>query len=422
MVQNESPSSEQLESMYYDASELLAEEEMDDARKILRQMLDVAPQSPWTIELCGDFAVHRGEYRKAEKEYRRMTEVSTDATTKARSALSLGFLCASQSRVEEACAFYDQAAEISDENDDVDFYVQSSARLADGYITIGQVERAVQVLQKALQRLLNRNELEIQDAESHAYEVASLNRTLGSSLRMLGQLTDAEECFNESLATFESLDLPIDVADTQDCLAVIRQIQGRYDEAEALLQSAIAINREHDNSDGLSVNYGNMAILCKHRKDYDQLEQYLKLGHEIDLENGNEESIADYHIQLGELHCHREQFAEAESNILKGLKMARELEDRFTEAVAYSNLGPLYRFQGELAKSEQFTLKALRMVEEIGNLDAVACVLDELATLQQAQGRLDEAEKTWHKSLSLFEQIGSQRMIEEVKQQLSTLR
>ncbi len=421
MARNESLTEDQIESMFEEASEHLASDEMSDARKLLKKLIEVVPNSPWTIELCGDFALHRGEQRKAEKEYRRMTVVSNEPLVRIRSAISLAALYVSESRTEEACESYTQALALADEHDKHYYYVQICSRLADEQLTLGQVERAAEVLQSGIDCLLNQEKFQDQTDESHRYEVASMQRSLSTALRMLGRIAEAERLLANSLMTFESLGLSLDVAETQDCLAVIRQIQGRYDEAEVLLNAAIEVNLEFENEEGLSVNYGNMSFLCRHREDYDKAEHYLRLAYEIDKEHEREDAIADYYVQLGEIQYRRQQFDEAEANILKGLKLIRRLEDRFAEGVTYSHLGILYRLKQDYTKSEELTRKALAISEEVSNLDAIASVLDELATVQKAQDRVEEARATWKRSLEIFEQIGSLRMIEEVKQHLESL-
>ncbi len=194
--------------MFEEASEHLASDEMSDARKLLKKLIEVVPNSPWTIELCGDFALHRGEQRKAEKEYRRMTVVSNEPLVRIRSAISLAALYVSESRTEEACESYTQALALADEHDKHYYYVQICSRLADEQLTLGQVERAAEVLESGLSRLLDQAKFEDQTDESHRYEVASMQRSLSTALRMLGRLAEQRSCCQPRLQPLRAWGCP----------------------------------------------------------------------------------------------------------------------------------------------------------------------------------------------------------------------
>lgn len=424
---------DQMQADYEAAMEALSDEDMDTARDCLRRMMKRNPDDPRTVELSGDFARLRGDYEKADAFYMRLPTLSGDKAVLAVSLLSRGILYAEQGKRDEACDLLRQAIELYRQIGDAQRMIAATGNLADTLLEAGRLAEAAEAFQSALELAQEDARLEPDpegDGEGEtdddsqtgkAFTVASLERELGEVCRMLGELDRAATCFRNAMVTFEEADDELEVAETLDCLSVVRQIQGDYDEAESLLRRAIDINEKHDFTDGLSVNYGNMAFLYKHRKNFDEAAIYLEKAHKIDKASGRDEAIADYHIQMGEILYERCKYDEAESNLLKALKMHKQLDNITGIAAAYSHLGALYRHRKDFAQSEKMTLKALEISEELQNLDFIAGVVDELGMLRKVQGRTDEARELWNRALSHFQQLRSAKMTEEVRKQIEEL-
>lgn len=420
---------DQMQADYEAAMEALSDDDTDAARDCLRRMMKCNPDDHRTVELSGDFARLRGDYDKADAFYMRLPSLSDDKAVLAVSLVSRGILYAEQDMRDEACDLFRQAIELYRGMGDTQRTIAATGNLADTLVEAGRLAEAADAFQSAL-------ELAQEDARLHpdtdaetdngqlggkAFTVASLERELGEVCRMLGELDRAAACFQKAIVTFEEADDELELAETLDCLSVVRQIQGDYDEAESLLRRAIDINEKHDFEDGLSVNYGNMAFLHKHRKNFDEAAIYLDKAHKIDNASGREDAIADYHIQKGEILYERCKYDEAESNLLKALKMHKQLDNITGIGAAYSHLGVLYRYRKDFAQSEKMTLKALKISEEIQNLDFIAGVVDELGMLRKMQGRTDEARELWSRALGHFQQLRSARMTEEVRKQIEEL-
>ncbi len=429
---------DEVQADYESALAFLMDGDIDSARPCLRRMMKKAPDDLRTLELSGDFARFRGEYDKADGLYRQLVTISDDLDVLAISLMNRGTNYEMQGKRAEAADMYNQAIEAYKQMDDSEGLVSVYSQLGILQMESGQLKSAAATFADALQVIEDRSAIvstldvivsveeedgreEVDESVFNEFTRANLERELGQVHRMLGDLDLSVDFLISAIDRYRGLDDEVEVAHTLDCLGVVRQIQGDYEEAESLHQQAIAVNEEYENEAGLSVNFGNLAILHRHRKDYDKVEHYIDKAYQIDKSQGRADAVADYHIKLGEVKYERGDFMAAESNLLKALQLHKKLNDIAGIAVAQSHLGVLYRLKGDFERSETMTLKALEICESMEHLDFVASVTDELGMLRKMQGRLDEARELWARSLAMFEKLQSVKMIEETKAALADL-
>lgn len=416
-------STDAMQEDYESALDALADENMDAARECLSRMLDRDADDPRSLEVSGDFARLRGDVKKAERLYGRMAEVSDEPRWLAASLMSRGYLAVELEQRSAARECFEQAIPIFSQLGETELCSQLLASLGTVHEESGDFKQARQAYQQSLAIALERLQSEIpaEEAEELLFVVGSLERELGTVLRLTGNLDEAESIFERARQRFEQLDEPSEVASTLDCLAVIRQIQGRYDQAQAMLEQAIEINQQEEDQAGLSVNYGNLAILHKHLKQFDQAEHFLRLAYKIDQEMGRDDGIADFHMKMGEVCYERGDFQEAEQQLLRALKLHKATGMPEGICATFSHLGVLYRYQHEYVESERMTRQALALAEEMHQVDFIAGALDELALVRKLQGDTQQARQLWQRSLQLFQELESSKMIAEVMQQLEQL-
>lgn len=429
---------DEIQADYESALDFLMEGDIDSARPCLRRMMKKAPNDLRTVEVSGDFARFRGEHEKADQLYRQLVTMSDDLDVLAISLMNRGTNYEVQGKRAEAADMYTQSIDAYQEIGDYEGLVSVYSQLGILQMESGQLKVAAKTFADALELIETRaaqtsnldfiasiedDDGEDPDDESvfNEFTRASLERELGQVHRMLGDLDRSVDFLNSAIDRYRGLGDDVEVAHTLDCLGVVRQIQGNYEEAESLHQQAIAVNEEFENDEGLSVNYGNLAILHRHRNDYDKVEYYINKAYEIDKAQGRADAVADYHIKLGEVKYERGDYMVAESNLLKALQLHKKMDDIAGIAVAQSHLGVLYRLKGDYDRSETMTLKSLKICEEMGHVDFIASVVDELGMLRKMQGRSDEARELWTRSLGMFEKLQSTKMIEETKQALANL-
>jgi tetratricopeptide (TPR) repeat protein len=423
---------------YESALTFLMEGDIDSARPCLRRMMKKAPDDLRTIELSGDFARFRGDHDKADQLYRQLVTISDQLDVLAISLMNRGTNYEMQGKRAEAADMYTQAIDAYQEMGDSEGLVSAYSQLGILQMESAQLKSAAATFAEALKVIETRaasvSSLDIitsvdEDDESdldgesvfNEFTRANLERELGQVHRMLGDLNLSVDFLNSAIDRYRGLGDDVEVAHTLDCLGVVRQIQGDFEEAESLHQQAIAVNEEFKNEAGLSVNFGNLAILHRHRKDFDKVEYYINRAYEIDKEQGRVDAVADYHIKLGEVKYERGDYMAAESNLLKALQLHKKLDDIAGIAVSQSHLGVLYRLKGDFDRSETMTLKALEICESMEHLDFIASVTDELGMLRKMQGRPEEARELWTRSLAMFEKLQSAKMIQETKLALAEL-
>ncbi|MFO0960194.1 MAG: tetratricopeptide repeat protein [Isosphaeraceae bacterium] len=400
---------------YEAAQEALDDDDLDTVRACLKRMLRRAPDDVRSIEISGDLARTRGEYARAEKLYRKMTDVSDDTAVRGLSCLSIGLVLRDQDDKERARPMLRQAADIFRQVGDTDRLLLALSMLGDVCRDLGALRDGAAAYHEGLNAIAANED----DPESDWPGRFALD--LGYVYRLLGELDRGLIYLDQARHRFRSLGRDAELADVLDAMGCIKQVQGAYDEAEALHAESVAINEGIENPEGLSTNYGNLSLLCQNREQWDEAEEYLNLAYEIDKVMDRKDGIADYHMQLGTIRRERGEYESAESSLLKGLKLQKKQGTAEGVAVSYSQLGVLYRLQERFEEAEAMTRKGLEMAEEMGHGDALASLLDELAQLRKDQGRPDEARDLWTRSLALFESLRSARMIGEVRGRLASL-
>lgn len=199
------------------------------------------------------------------------------------------------------------------------------------------------------------------------------------------------------------------VAISLNNLALIYQNQGRYGEAEPLFQTALAINREHfgERHPNVTTNLNNLAGLYRIQGRYGEAEPLLQEALEIDrayFGDGHPE-LASSMNSLALLYQTQGHYRQAEPLLQEAVAIVREhLGERHPHvAIALNNLAELYREQGRYDEAAPLYQEALSIDREVlgDQHPKLAVDLSNLALLYQAQGRYREAEPLVQEALAI---------------------
>jgi tetratricopeptide (TPR) repeat protein len=227
-------------------------------------------------------------------------------------------------------------------------------------------------------------------------------------------LRDLTSQFEGYLSNLKATNSP-ELTHCLERLSMLYYKQGRYLEAEPLLQKALTLQQQLLGPDHPDVaqSFNNLANLYKSQGRYSEAEPlYLQsleiLEHQSDSDHLNVSAILNNFAGLYEF---QDRHSEAERLYLRSLEIKeRQLgSDHPTVATVLNGLGNLYKSQGRYSEAEPLHLRSLQIRERQLGVDHpdVAQSLNNLAILYFKQERYDEAEPLLIRSLEISErQLG----------------
>ncbi|MCA8998656.1 MAG: tetratricopeptide repeat protein [Planctomycetaceae bacterium] len=405
-----------LENLFQQAQDALANEEDDRARTLLSRMMDADAGHPRTIELQADMALNRQEFKKAGRCFQKLLEFP-DAETKGSGHYGLAIVKLSEDKFESALGELDLAIQCLEAANAHEFLLTALSTAAHASVQISDYHTATAYLEQAMATL---GKVDLEDSQTYAE--ADVHHRLGENYRLLGDYANAEFHFDEALARYDHLEEAAGLADVLDSMGIMLQTQARYEEADELHLQAAKINEDIENDQGLIGNFINLSVLNTHCGNYDRAAEFA--GHYLELCEaiGNDNGIAHYHLMMGEIERRRGDLGRAEELLLESQKLYRRCGDPSDKMCAISELAIVYRLQGKNELAETNSLEALQIAEKLDHKYGIAHILDDLAQVCIAQGRNNEARNFWTRSLTVFREMENEKMIAEIQRNLATIR
>ncbi len=244
-------------------------------------------------------------------------------------------------------------------------------------------------------------------------EVARLFNEAAAYLVIHAQYEQAELLLQQALAIRQQVldaNHP-DTARTLNDLGVLFLTQSKFKQAEPLLQTALDIRQkklggEHPDT---ATSLNNLARLYYEQGHYPSAESMYRDALEIRLRalNPGHPDIAQSLNNLAELYTVLGKFSQAESLYEEALSSQEKTlgSEHPLVAQTLNKLALLYRSKGEYAQAEQYYLQALRIQEQVLGSDHpdVAETLNNLARLYRAMGVYEKAEPLYQRALHIRE-------------------
>jgi tetratricopeptide (TPR) repeat protein len=258
---------------------------------------------------------------------------------------------------------------------------------------------------KATEELTRSLEIREKELKQKQSEVADAARFLGQSLYEQGRYNDAVAAYQKAVAL-----RPDDTA-IMNNLGLSLADAGRYAEAEPLYRRALAINEKALGADHPSVATGlnNLAGLHQSQGRYAEAEPLFKRALTIREKalGADHPSVATGLNNLAGLHQSQGRYAEAEPLYRRALAIDERAlgADHPGTATDLNNLAGLHYGQGRYAEAEPLYRRALAINEKALGADhpSVAGGLNNLALLYKQQGRYAEAEPLYRRALAIDE-------------------
>jgi len=216
-------------------------------------------------------------------------------------------------------------------------------------------------------------------AQNRAAESQALNNS-GAAYNALGRLTEAENCFQESLAIKRECGDRAGEGRTLNNLGIVYQAQSRLNEAENCFRESLIISQEHGDRSMEAQSFNNLGVV------------YYALN----------------------------RLEEAECCYKQGLTIYRECDNRIGEGMALGNLGITYSRRGLLEECETSYRDSLTIFKEFGDRMQEGQALENLALLHADRGRLGSALSFERKASAVFETTQDEASLTRARKLIAT--
>lgn len=266
------------------------------------------------------------------------------------------------------------------------------------YLNLGQSQRAEALLKQAIDAFVS------PQVNQPELAIAAMNE-LSALLCRHRRGAEAAAVARRALALAQGLGNPDHIAAAHDALGSALRVEGRFDEAERLLNTALEMRRESFGDRGVRTldSLHNLAVLYEERGDFAHAEQAYRqvIGH---LPGRS----WDYQLSLAGLAGvirRQGRHGEAAALLRENLDLAADLygDDSDKVATAHSNLAAAYRDAGDYQRARGHYRKAVEIARNVNGDHSVnyAIQLNGLASIEEARGDLVVAERLFRQSLAI---------------------
>ena len=202
---------------------------------------------------------------------------------------------------------------------------------------------------------------------------------------------------------------PEDRASLLLVLGGIREQQGRFDEAEALLVESLALHTKHEPDANAGPIHNALGLVHGKMGRPEDAEADYQRSMEIWIERGGPKhpQVAAAHNNLGTLHLHAGRYEEARASLGRALEIRLEVFGEASPAVGRSlnNLGSVAKDQGDLETATEHFEAALQTFQRAYGPDhpALAIVLNNLGDIALAQDDPSTARGHYERALEIDE-------------------
>jgi predicted ATPase/class 3 adenylate cyclase len=299
------------------------------------------------------------------------------------------------------------ADERLEDRDDIEehharWYLDLATRLDRELWRTGDARLAAQLdadhgnFQLALARFLARNEIE---------EAARLAASLWLFWRYSSSITEGSRLLRDVLRHAEQLP-PDLLAPVLHGAGHLGWIEGRPLEAEELVQRAVALLRELDDTESLAWAVMTLAVIAANTGDADRAEQRYVEAIELFKAVGADRGVAYGLNDLGLLALQRGDLAEAKALFEESERLCEAVGDAWGRANAVVGQGDVTHELGDVDEAELLYRRALTQAERIGSRASCAECLEGLAATAADRGDAERAVFLDGAAAALFEARG----------------
>lgn len=263
-------------------------------------------------------------------------------------------------------------------------------------------------------------------------------RRQGSVYARAGRLPEAAGCFQKALDMGPDSDSA--AASILNDLGTTFRLLNELSSAGRSFRHALAIYERLGRHSGVSLQCANLGDVCAALGDLDNAESWRRRGLEVDKARGYKAGMASHYSALGMMYLnrvdggrndlslaeartnggrspHAEDLAEdraqnlfvAEGMFKKSLALHETLGSPAGVAASCGALGVIHGARGDLTQAEAMFRRSVALEEELGAVENLAADYGNLGNIHRARGRLQKAEEMHRKALGYALQAGNQQ-------------
>lgn len=255
--------------------------------------------------------------------------------------------------------------------------------------------------QQALERLekVNQN----LKSQGDSLEKAAVLLSLGETLENVGEVEKSRLALEQSLAIYQRLKSPENVALSLINLGNNAQIQQKKSQAIAFYQQTFEISSAPLTKVKARLNHLNLLIAEKQLADAQNLiPEIQSLLAKLPLSRPSIYAHINFAHSLDSLNTPKSQIAQI---LAQSIQQARNLQDIRAESYALGNLGKLYEKTQQIAEAVKLTQQAL-ILAQTSNAPEISYLWQwQIARLLKAQGNFTEAIAAYDAAIATLESL-----------------
>lgn len=199
---------------------------------------------------------------------------------------------------------------------------------------------------------------------------------------------------------------PRERAEAEDWLATSITLQGRYDEADALYESAIQFARQQGDRYFEGNIAGHRAVLQFYRGNIAQAERSFEQAYESARAAGDRASEVNWLGNRGLAAMGLYRLDEAKALIERALTLGREQGSRTAEAAHLNNLGNICSTRGDKEGALKYYEQAYALDVELDNVRGQAMRLSNISSIVREMGELDRSIEILKQARGIYNGLG----------------
>jgi tetratricopeptide (TPR) repeat protein len=190
-------------------------------------------------------------------------------------------------------------------------------------------------------------------------------------------------------------------------LGIVEFEVGNYAQAAGRQERALKLYRQLGNQAGAARTIVNLGLVYLRQDSLDQAISLFREGLELSRQHGMHRAEANALSNLG-LACGRQgRPQEAITHLEQALVMIRQLDDPASQAETLNNLGEALQGIGEAERARAQHETALKLAADIGFTSELARSHDYLGRVFHACSRPGDARRHWEQAASLYAELGA---------------
>lgn len=249
---------------------------------------------------------------------------------------------------------------------------------------LGDFEGALSAGRRALSLLEN-------GADAHSLEIGHAHAFLAQIHRKRGEHAPALEHGLTAIERLKNTNENSAVAFLQLNVGAVYLREGRLRDAEQYFQDGLATYRRAEDSAGAAKALNSLGVVYNNLGEWQSAVSCLRRAAEIDESLGNYSQTALRCLNLGIVYSHTGDWGSARSLLDRSLKMSRGIGDAVGVARASLALARIERWNRSYFRAEQLVRDAIASTRESGARRECAAAIEEAGALAAARGDLDGA-------------------------------